>query len=459
MAHPYPWPPFPPSPTLMQPTIQMAKLRSEKAIDQPTQLQSGSILDVPTELLLRVIAFLSPSSIRSLIVNRSLRSICEKALYRSISLPGHPRRSIRLLETFLLRPDLALLVRHLEIDLSWRHPWISPLFHIPSALKPYGLEALCLAKNIHSLSLEGDWLWDPEMAKLREAIFKMKLGRLEISVIRDEDLEFDCIMYEDSDGEEQACGGREAGWDQDLGNEIRTLLQAQPLLEELKLSFSDFEITSATAEGLQANLQASDVPSIKSLQAPPEVALAFLQVAPRLERLNLTVTIWNNTLLSKMETHLAAIKLSIRRFGMRVWAHDNWVWSNLAKVFLLFPNTEELSVIIDSPTRSKKVELAKSFFGQVVDSVYVLPSLRKIEVKFENPYSEDLRIPEVEIKSIIDCKAACPLLETVIEPARRLWTFRPDSRVLSGFAAHLVGPLIEASLGPLDDLPDRKSVV
>ncbi|KAG8901815.1 hypothetical protein FRC00_004317 [Tulasnella sp. 408] len=270
---------------------------------------------------------------------------------------------------------------------------MSPLFHVPSALKPYGLEAFCLVKNIHSLSLEGDWLWEPEMAKLREAIFKMKLGRLEISVIRDEELEFDCTIYDDSDGEEQACGGREAGWYRDLRNEIPTLLQAQPLLEELKLNISDSEITTTTAEGLQASLQVSDVPSLKSLQAPPEVALAFLQVAPRLESLNLMVRSWNNTLFSEMETHSAATKLSIRRFGIRVWTHDNWVWDNLAMVFLLFPNTEELSVIIDSHTRSKRVELAKYFFGQ---------------------------------SSLI------------------------------GFAAHLVGPLIEERLGPLDDLPAPK---
>ncbi|KIO18711.1 hypothetical protein M407DRAFT_31619 [Tulasnella calospora MUT 4182] len=423
----------------------------EQVIDQPAQLQNRNVLDLPNELLLRVVSLLPTTSIPNLMVNRSLQSVCEQGLYRYISLPRHPRRSIRLLETFLLRPDLALLVHHLEINFSWRYPGLFLPSQIPSVLHPDGLEALCLAQNLQSLSLAGvaDWIWEPDMAKFREAIFKMKLVRLEVPVIDDPHNEYECVIYEDSDGEEQAAGG-EGNWGGDLGNEIRNLLQAQPLLEEFKLS--DSQISDTTVESLQATLKTSDVPRLKSLQAVPEVAMAFLQVAPQLESLDLMIRDWDNTLLSEMENNSATIKLSIRRFTIRVRYSDKWLWNNLAMVFSLFPGTEELSVTINSLTTREGVEPANYFFRKVRDSVYVLPSLRSLEVKFETPYPQTPGTREVEIQPMIDCKAACPMLETVVDPERRLWTFRPDGQVLAGFVAHLVGPLMEERLNLGKDL-------
>ncbi|KIO34725.1 hypothetical protein M407DRAFT_16677 [Tulasnella calospora MUT 4182] len=157
--------------TLMQSPTQKAKLESEQATDRPAQSPICNILDLPTELLLQITSLLPMGSIRNLMVNRWLRSVCEQGLYQSISLPRHPRRSIRLLETFLLRPDLALLVQHLEIDCNFN---LKP-GAIPSAPQLEGLGALSLAQNIRSLSVRA------------------------------------------------------------IGDAVRRLLQAQPLLEEFKL--------------------------------------------------------------------------------------------------------------------------------------------------------------------------------------------------------------------------------
>ncbi|KAG8921095.1 hypothetical protein FRC01_000414 [Tulasnella sp. 417] len=318
--------------------------------------------------------------------NRSLRSICEQALYRSIFLPRHPRRSLRLLETFLLRPDLALLVRHLEIDLSWRYPGIFPASQVPPVLQPYGLEALCLAKNIQSLSLAGaaDWIWEPEMAKFREAIFKLKLVRLQVPLIRDPHTEYVCVWPGNSDIEDD--------WDGDLGDEIRKLLRAQPLLEEFKLA--DTSITYKTSASLRDRLKASDIRSLKSLQAAPHVALAFLPVSDRLESLNLTLEEWGDRLSSDIETNAATAKLSVRRFTIRVWYHDEWLWKNLTKVFALFPKTEELSIAINSLTTAKGVEPARYYFEKVSNDVHVLPSLRHLRVTFETLYPETPKIFE-----------------------------------------------------------------
>lgn len=311
---------------------------------------------MPVELLLRVVSSLPIGSIQNLMINRPLRLVCEKVLYRSISLPRQPFRSIRLLETFLLRPDLALLVEHLEIDLNWLRPGRFPQSQIPPVTQPDGFAALSQAKNIRSFSLEGvvDWIWRPEMVKFRGAVFNMKLIRIEIPCLRDPHARYACRWPGNSKIEDK--------WEGDLGEEIRKLLQAQPLLEEFKLSDSSITYTS-----LQASLKASDVPYLKSLQATPTVAMAFLPVAPRLESLNLMITHWGDQLFSQMETNSAAIGPFIRRFTIRVWYYDfdTWLWDNLAKVLALFAGTEELSITITSQTTAANEEPASCYFRRV----------------------------------------------------------------------------------------------
>ncbi|KAG9051543.1 hypothetical protein FS837_004053 [Tulasnella sp. UAMH 9824] len=285
-------------------------------------------------------------SIRNLIVNRWFRPICEQGLYQNISLPYHTFRSIRLLETFLLRPDLALLVRHLEI---WFNFDTSCEFsRMPEVLRVNGLGALSLCKNIRSLSLRGDvdWIWEASKDELRKAVSKMRLVRLEVTVLVDPharpDFEYRSI-YESSEYLRRNSHV-------DVGANIRRLLKAQPGLEELEFSDLVEDITSRSVASLRACLQASDIPSLKSLKAPPKVAMAFLPLATRLESLDLMTVDWNDRLLSEIETKPAAIKLSIRRFVMRVsdFYHDPWFWNNLNNVSALFPNLEHLSITVNS---------------------------------------------------------------------------------------------------------------
>ncbi|KAG8944306.1 hypothetical protein FRC04_002026 [Tulasnella sp. 424] len=274
----------------------------------------------------------------------------------------------------------------------------------------------------------------------------MKLVRIEIPILRDPHTRYACVWPGDSK--------IEAKWEGDLGEEIRKLLQAQPLLEEFNFSDSN-SITYKTAASLQASLKASDVPNLKSLQATPIVAMAFLPVSPRLESLNLMITNWDDGLFSQMETNSAAIGPFIRRFTIRGWYSDKWLWNNLAKVFGLFPKTEELSIAINSLTTAENVEPARYYFQQIASNVYVLPSLRDVEVQFETLDDDTPEIFEVETKDVVELKTACQLLERVLDPEGRLWTFRPDRQSTTGFVPHLVGLLTSEDLGSmeLEDLP------
>lgn len=80
-------------------------------------------------------------------------------------------------------------------------------------------------------------------------------------------------------------------------------------------------------------------------------------------------------------------------------------------------------------------------------------------MEFETLYPETPRIYEVEIQSMINSKTACPLLETVVDPERRLWTFQPDRQVLAGFEARLVGPLMANHSRRLKDLPNPEEAM
>ncbi|KIO27558.1 hypothetical protein M407DRAFT_23244 [Tulasnella calospora MUT 4182] len=164
----------------------------------------------------------------------------------------------------MIRPDLALLVQHLEICDSYCDRWSMPSDEIAKVLGPDGTNALRLAKNIRSLALLGpnDWIYRPERTGLRDAVSKMKLTHLKI---------------EDTFGGTIWQGYSRSGyrdWEGDLGKEIRTILQAQPLLESL--SFVKGSFYRKTVEQLQTHLQPSDAPRLKYLTGNPEFATACI---------------------------------------------------------------------------------------------------------------------------------------------------------------------------------------
>ncbi|KAG9051542.1 hypothetical protein FS837_004052 [Tulasnella sp. UAMH 9824] len=242
-----------------------------------------------------------------------------------------------------------------------------------------------------------------------------------------------------------------------VGAKIRALLQAQPFLEDFKLS-ERLDAAKSTASLQACGLQASDVPSLKSLQAKPGVALAFLPVAPRLESLKLMTTMWSELLLSSIATKASAIKLSIRRFTISVWDHNRWFWNNLDHVFALFPNVEYLSVSVNVFPWSRNLEARKVSFGVIANHVHHFPYLRDIEVRYSHPGVKLPDILKVETQTALAVKRACPLLEIIVDPERRLWMFRPHRESPSGFVPVIVGPLMVAE-HPWDmkDLPTRES--
>ncbi|KIO34727.1 hypothetical protein M407DRAFT_16679 [Tulasnella calospora MUT 4182] len=140
-----------------------------------------------------------------------------------------------------------------------------------------------ITATISESHLAGDWNWIWESGKdeLRKVISKLKLLQLEVPVLSDSHAAFECEGYRGVSGV-------------DVGDAIQRLLRAQPFLEEFKFFNSD--LTSRSAASLPACLQSSDVPSLKSLQATPEVTLAFLPVAARLESLNMMLADWDDRL-------------------------------------------------------------------------------------------------------------------------------------------------------------------
>lgn len=69
-------------------------------------------------------------------------------------------------------------------------------------------------------------------------------------------------------------------------------------------------------------------------------------------------------------------------------------------------------------------------------------------------YPKTPGIFEVDTGSVATFKTACPLLETVVDPEERLWTFQLDRQGSGGFVPQLVGRLMTKRLGPVIDLPD-----
>ncbi|KAG8921547.1 hypothetical protein FRC00_008503 [Tulasnella sp. 408] len=171
--------------------------------------------------------------------------------------------------------------------------------------------------------------------------------------------------------------------------------------------------------------------------------MVFIPLATRLESLDFMTADWDDRLLSEIETKAAAIKLSIRRFVVRVsiFYHDQWFWNNLNNVFALFPNLEYLSITVNSMTTARGVKparfwriantgklsidtrrldraLAEVYFEEIANDIHVLPSLREIEVRYKT-LSVNKQALKVKTQTVADFKTACPLLETVVDPEGR----------------------------------------
>lgn len=217
--------------------------------------------DVPLELLYHIMFFLPPRSILHLMVNRKMRPICEQYLYHTVDVISLPYRSLRLLKAFALRPDLALLVKQLHVDLGWLQVTLQKL---PTLLQPDGLAAPSLAKNLRSFEIVGlNWLSDPTLARIREVVCQMNLTSLSA-------ISWKCDPADDGLRVSRAA----------VSN-LRVILQFQPQLESLTVTGDHIDAAVANS------IETADVPNLKRFQGRTPLATAFLNTASKLNYLDL----------------------------------------------------------------------------------------------------------------------------------------------------------------------------
>ncbi|KAG8978189.1 hypothetical protein FRB90_008579, partial [Tulasnella sp. 427] len=238
--------------------------------------------------------------------NRFLRPTCEESLYKRIFLATRTRRTLSLFKTFLLRPDLAALVQHLEIRASYCNSGSPYQADIPAGLDHDGANALALATNVRSLAIAGcrDWIHRPERTHIRKTVSKMKLTHLKIHHIYDDSIPKGCSRYTFKT------------WDGDFASELRSVLQAQPLLESLSLV--DCALSWESRTNLLATLVHSDLPKLTHVAAIPDIACAFLDRLPGIERIGFTRSHWYEWMFDCLSACPLEHRASVREVTIRM---------------------------------------------------------------------------------------------------------------------------------------------
>ncbi|KAG8927255.1 hypothetical protein FRC01_007764 [Tulasnella sp. 417] len=322
----------------------------------PDAPHRSGLLDLPVELLKKIISSLPIHSKASFIVNRFIRPICEERLYKIILLATCPRRSLRLLETFVARPDLALLVHYLSIDAGEVEEYQGSGRSL-GGVNFDGAAALSLVKNLRHFSLwmwgSANWLREPGYASLRKVTFNLKLRGLMLPYI------FDWTTWDNF-----RAGWNLAGRSKDMVHDIRSLLQAQPRLEHLSLIFC--KLSDEVLSILKANLLSSDVPSLTSLEADQDVAIPFIAAAAELTSLKLSISgEWGDESFSELERSSIKSKFSLRHLAVEATSTDGWLLENFARVFALFPRMEELKLGIPAVSEDPDLQPPEYYFHAV----------------------------------------------------------------------------------------------
>ncbi|KAG9048671.1 hypothetical protein FS837_012299 [Tulasnella sp. UAMH 9824] len=322
------------------------------------------LLSIPIELHEYMATFLGTRAILNLImVNRFLLSIYEAILYRCINICTLPNRSICLLETFELRPDLALLVHTLNIDLR---PSVVGTASQPAqttAASPGGyarIRALGLAKNVRSLGISGlSWLPDERLNAFQEVMSTMELKSLRILEPR------------------PVSDVHHLEHKEEVVANLRRVLQAQPLLTELDLEFRLFKMEVKNGgNDVQFGIQKSDVPSLRTLGIRASTIMPLLTaIGPgQLETLNIYEWKWqhHNMLVSSF-SHLAETSQKIRKLCLSMrWTLNLCFWGfDFGQVLKLFPNLESLTITaILSPLLAEEPKRLDANFERVRISLY-----------------------------------------------------------------------------------------
>ncbi|KAG8947407.1 hypothetical protein FRC04_010727 [Tulasnella sp. 424] len=389
-------------------------------------------------------------SIRNLMVNRTFRQICERILYRSIRLPYTPGRTLHLCKTFVLRPDLALRVQDLDVCLRWYHvsprrgnrEYTLPKFSQKNAKETFTpVEALALAKNVKSFSVRGTaWVPDRGMAPIRELAGGMKLTRLTISTF-------------------PTLPNPEPRFDKEIVSYLRAVLQAQPLLEDLELpnffvvvltdhAFPSTPVTAPLSEEPSPLvIERSDVPNLRSLTATASVAVSFLPVAPKLEKLS--ISSWGDQiryLLPYSEHH----GHRIRSLGLRSRLKDFAALGDLVKLLSHFSNVETCIFTVWWWPEDRDIGLRETCLDWVSRDIHFLPLLREFEIYSESGNTLNLKLSE---EQMMELKRSCPRLESVIDPSGDIWAYRLMANEEEVFRLRHLGRLSSDQQTLLPDIP------
>ncbi|KAG8918480.1 hypothetical protein FRC01_001837 [Tulasnella sp. 417] len=407
-------------------------------------------------------SFLSMGSLRNLMVNRSLRAICEDRLYKSISLDSHYWRTAHLFQTFRLRLDLARRVRQLEIDASEWDRW--PNFpRVPSSIQFRRLNPLAFARNLRSLTLTNlrSWIRLKKRGGFQTAISFMELTHLGIEGMYDDP--FDDMHLPE--------------WDEDFFEDIFSIFQHQPLLKSFSLVRCPIHPTFVA--NISARLSPADVPALKSLTARPDVAAAFLSRIGGLESITLVIEQTPDFeqapdfVRGPISTEPAENRASIHKLTFRVTQKEDWSWEQVSTFIPLFPDVEALRVVM-CPRCFSYFDMPKgveSCLETMTSNIHILPLIRYLEITANTrdeivnaatpvsrkgwilAYWDDPEIFKWLDKFVTDIKAVCPQLEMVIDPKRRVWDMSGSDNSGGGFSAKLLGKLELEQTRFVYDLP------
>ncbi|KAG8912920.1 hypothetical protein FRC01_004831, partial [Tulasnella sp. 417] len=385
---------------------------------------AGQLLTLPFELHEHISLFLPSGSIPNLIKsNRLLRLIYEQILYQSISLYHQPLRSTSLFKTFTLHPDLALLVRTLDIDLRPCRVGISSQTR---TISPFRVTGLDLARNVTSLGISGKCLfWGQHMNAIHELISKLRLTSLRIRQWQPEDVQRPSheVVFAN----------------------FRTILQGQPMLQDLMLESCGLERSLWVSVGIlpgrdpmevgPLGIEATDIPSLRILRADAATVASILPAlrGDKLESLEMYTRRHSSERMSRLLSCFSDMKEArqqIRTLNLPVRSDSlqkGWRF-DFGNMLELFPNLKSLKIIGSSGASLVYFpQILDEYIEKIISQITRSPGLTTLEASLTSQFDEQKYcVIDVKEELMVQLKRSCPALQTFIDPGMREWRFLPS---------------------------------
>lgn len=286
--------------------------------------------------------------------NRHLQCVYEQILYPHINLCAKPYRSLGLLRTFVSRPDLALLVQSLDIDLGWYEDELVTKFENTSPAAGLSrINALALAQNIKSVGISGvAWLWGDEMKKIQEIVSKMKLTGLRIH-----------------ESWPRAYTNHKLKHKKEAFANLDTLLQGQPIIQDLRLEYFLLKL-SPKSDASQIGIRNSGIRSLRTLRADAATVALILPVAgEELDSSEMHNWFGSNNKYFPIPSFskLPAATERVRKLHLSMrWTYELGWDFDFGRLLELFPNVESLRItgVSSYPSASQSI-LFETYFEKV----------------------------------------------------------------------------------------------